>query len=347
MNRFKVEVTKKTHTAFKPKGNINRPFSSMAVSSMPIPTPQPIIVSVEAAIASGKSTLLERLKKHFGQTVYIIPEPVELWQAIGGKQENNILRRFYDDQKRWSYAFQSYVFLTRVRAVEEAIAKLRAEGRLETTVIVVERSYYSDKETFGRMLRESGDLNDVEWEMYTTWWNILVAKAPKFTGHVYMRTSLDTVMKRLKIRNRGEEEGLPREYQEQLIAKHEEWVVQRQRKVPICIVDADKDFKSTPEEWDEVAFQLSQFFHRKCMPMLPSPARATLAEALLHRASAPERHGVSTSASRPRRVLQRHVTVVSSCADAVREQENAAAYLAAASQSQLKRRRALRVHMTC
>lgn len=221
----------------------------------------PLIISVEATIASGKSTLLSLVQKTLGKKVYVVQEPVAEWQAIEGNADHNLLDLFYNNMSRWSYSFQSYVFLTRVRSVEKAIKTLEAEGRLDDTVILVERSYYSDKETFARLGLESGNFSPVEWAMYESWWNWLVAKAPVFDGHIYMSTSVETVMHRLNVRHRGEETGITRDYQSQLINKHEQWVAQQQKKgVPTMTVDAEVNFLSQPEELDIIVGQLSEFF---------------------------------------------------------------------------------------
>jgi len=221
----------------------------------------PLIISVEATIASGKSTLLSLVEKVLGKNVYIVQEPVAEWQAIEGNADHNLLGLFYDNMSRWSYSFQSYVFLTRVRAVENAIKKLEAEGRLDDTVILVERSYYSDKETFARLGLESGNFSATEWAMYESWWNWLVTKTPEFSGHIYMSASIETVMHRLGVRHRGEETGITRDYQASLIEKHEQWVSHQEAKgVPMLVVDAEVDFLSQPAELEAIVGQLSEFF---------------------------------------------------------------------------------------
>jgi len=222
---------------------------------------KPVIVSVEAAIASGKSTLLGLVEKMLGMSVYVVQEPVQQWQAIAGNPEHNILDQFYKDTKRWAYSFQCYVFLTRVKAVEEAIEYLKKEGRLETTTILVERSYLTDKETFGTILRENGSISELEWALYESWFNCIVSKSPRFSGHIYMRTSVDTVMQRLSNRNRGEESGISLDYQSEIITKHEQWVARQQAKnVPLVIVNADVDFLANDDHLRSICRGIADFF---------------------------------------------------------------------------------------
>jgi len=240
---------------------------------------RPVLVSVEAAIASGKSTLLSLVEEMLGMSVYVVQEPVLEWQAINGNPEYNILDKFYKDGARWSYSFQSYVFLTRVRSVENAIEHLRKEGRLETTAILVERAFVTDKDTFGSILLENGSISEVEWAMYESWWNWLIKKTPLFSGHIYMRTSVDTVMQRLSKRNRGEEAGISQDYQSKLITKHEQWVANQQAKdVPIIIVNADVDFLTNQDHLQGICTRLADFFdtlRRSATPITPEPSKRT------------------------------------------------------------------------
>lgn len=238
---------------------------------------RPVIVSVEAAIASGKSTLLGLVEKELGMDVYVVQEPVLEWQAIDGNPEHNLLDKFYQDSSRWGYSFQTYVFLTRVRAVENAIEFLRKEGRLETTAILVERSYLTDKETFGSILLENGSITGVEWAMYESWWNWLIKKTPLFSGHIYMRTSVDTVMQRLNKRNRGEESGVSLDYQSKLITKHEQWVARQQAKnTPLLIVNADVDFLTNEDHLHRICTRIAGFFetlrYENARPITPEPS---------------------------------------------------------------------------
>ena len=58
-------------------------------------------------IGSGKSTIVKNLQKHTDMAVE--DEPMDHWENINGK---NLLKIFYDDKERWSFAFQTKVLLT-------------------------------------------------------------------------------------------------------------------------------------------------------------------------------------------------------------------------------------------
>lgn len=48
--------------------------------------------------------------------VQVVPEPVDKWQDIGDGH-HNVLKAFYDNQERFAYTFQNYVFVTRMMQV--------------------------------------------------------------------------------------------------------------------------------------------------------------------------------------------------------------------------------------
>ena len=79
--------------------------------SQPTKSPSTYTIVVEGNIGSGKSTLLEFLAREIpaGQ-VEVVFEPVSAWENISG---TDLLQKLFDDQERWSGAFQLYSSLTR------------------------------------------------------------------------------------------------------------------------------------------------------------------------------------------------------------------------------------------
>ena len=80
------------------------------------------MVSIEGNIGSGKSTMLKYFEKF--EDVELVPEPVAEWCNVGGSfkelvlvkilsyqqlKGHNLLGKLYEDPKRWSFQFQSYV----------------------------------------------------------------------------------------------------------------------------------------------------------------------------------------------------------------------------------------------
>lgn len=72
----------------------------------------PIVISIEGNIGSGKSTLMNLLKTKVqsleflpNSQIMFLDEPVEEWKSINSDPSLNILQTFYEDPKRWAYSF--------------------------------------------------------------------------------------------------------------------------------------------------------------------------------------------------------------------------------------------------
>jgi len=120
-------------------------------------------------------------------------EPVHMWQAVprgGGRDDGeaplNLLDAFYRDPKRHAYAFQSYVFLTRVLQERDSRGlpalppppptPLAANATAAAAplppppsfhrVRLLERSVFSDRLVFVRAVRAEGWLGEAEVAVY-------------------------------------------------------------------------------------------------------------------------------------------------------------------------------------
>eukprot|EP00112_Aurelia_sp_Birch-Aquarium-sp1_P012611 Seg2651.6 transcript_id=Seg2651.6/GoldUCD/mRNA.D3Y31 product="Thymidine kinase 2 mitochondrial" protein_id=Seg2651.6/GoldUCD/D3Y31 len=190
-----------------------------------------ITICVEGNIGSGKTTMLEYFKKNVPD-VEVCEEPVKLWQNIGG---GNLLGLMYKDPKRWSYTFQTYTLLTMLQLHNQPQMK---EHKL------MERSAFSAVYCFVENLFQSGKISQVEYSIHHEWFDWLKkVQTPKVDLLVYIRTSPEECLKRVKERARSEEDGLPLDLLQQIHDRYEEWLVDKTRfelPAPVLVVDGDK-----------------------------------------------------------------------------------------------------------
>ena len=177
-------------------------------------TEQPRVIIIEGEIAVGKTVLVSLLAAALDATpVY---EPVDIWMSSG------ILEKFYADPARYGYAFQTFVYVTRIQEIQRAVADAARRGA--RPFFILERSPVTD-EIFMELQR--GAVSDVEIDvMYEAWRRTFTPLLPidlATATVLYLKPSLETSMRRLASRARpGEtESGVPLEYQRRLRRAHE------------------------------------------------------------------------------------------------------------------------------
>uniref|UniRef100_A0A8C1E9I8 deoxyguanosine kinase n=1 Tax=Cyprinus carpio carpio TaxID=630221 RepID=A0A8C1E9I8_CYPCA len=236
-------------------------------------------VSIEGNIAVGKSTFA-KLLQNAGQDWEVIAEPVSKWQnvdqttkqTVDGAQQpsSNLLEMMYHDPKRWSYTFQTFSCMSRMRTQLQPLAArvLQSTG---TPGQVYERSVYSDRYIFALNMFELGCINSTEWAVYQDWHSFLVEQFGhriQLEGIIYLRASPQTCMERLGRRGRMEEQGIQLDYLEKLHTKHEDWLINKSTKVhfehlvkvPVLVLDAEVEFEKDTKVQDDLLTKVKDFF---------------------------------------------------------------------------------------
>ncbi|NXW61769.1 DGUOK protein, partial [Eurystomus gularis] len=102
--------------------------------------------------AVGKSTFLKLLGATFPEW-HLVTEPVAQWRKVpaGGTAEGtasvgsaNLLQMMYQEPARWSYTFQTFSCISRLKAMLEPPPPKQLPGTPHP-VWVFERSVYSDR----------------------------------------------------------------------------------------------------------------------------------------------------------------------------------------------------------
>jgi deoxyadenosine/deoxycytidine kinase len=176
-------------------------------------------VVVAGNIGVGKSTLVTMLSQNLG------------WQPFFEPQEDNpYLADFYRDMRAW--AFQSQVFfLTRRLHIHRQLMD-------HPTSVIQDRSIYEDAEVFAGNLHRQGYLTGRDYETYTALYKVLSEFLPPPDLVVYLRASVNTLVKRISGRGRDYERTIPPAYLAQLNELYEEWLAAFNL-CPVLTVPAD------------------------------------------------------------------------------------------------------------
>lgn len=205
------------------------------------------IVSIEGNIGSGKTTLLENLRKYYSNNKHVIflREPVDDWEKIKDANGNTMLKKFYSDQKKYSFAFQMMAYISRLKILRDTVNRIVSERNqlinqryedmvvnndekknyfeLPQYVIITERSLYTDKYVFAKMLHEQGKIEDVCYQIYLTWFEDFAKDFP-INYSVYVNTEPDKCYERIHKRARDGEGVIPLDYLKDCHNYHEEFL---------------------------------------------------------------------------------------------------------------------------
>jgi len=206
---------------------------------------QPIIISIEGNIGSGKSTMLKHIREKFPEW-NIVDEPVDSWLNMKDENGTSLLELFYNDKTRWSYTFQNSAFITRYTSMMNAIKKWESNPT-ECNVFITERCVLTDRFVFAEMLKESNCLNKLEWELYTKWFDWF-SSTSLIHGIIYITTESNICNDRIKWRGRKGEESIPIDYLTDLHNQHEKWL-NHNCNLPILKISSDIKEIQTIKDW--------------------------------------------------------------------------------------------------
>ena len=92
----------------------------------------------------------------------------------------------------------------------------------EDSIIITERSLYTDKYVFAKMLYDNGYIEEIEYSIYLRWFDEFIEN--KIDSIIYIKTDPTVCLERIGIRNRKGEQSIPLEYLNSCHEYHENWI---------------------------------------------------------------------------------------------------------------------------
>ena len=201
------------------------------------------MISIEGNIGSGKSTIIEKCKNFLEKKTYMqhpdkfskfmflkdqhqidkisfVKEPIEKWlNTIDECDGDNILDKFYKDQRRWGYSFQMNAFITKSKQILNLISK--------NHILITERSINSDNHVFTSILLEDKIMSNIEKKLYSEWyyWIKDSFNINDPNHYIYLKVDPEVALSRIKKRSRDEENEVSIEYLKKIEIKHDEWLL--------------------------------------------------------------------------------------------------------------------------
>lgn len=185
----------------------------------------PVIISIEGNIGSGKSTIMKYLASNFtsfakenGKNVKIcyLQEPVDIWNNFTDKNNINIIENYYKDQKKYAFPFQMMAYISRLSQLKKALNE-------NYDIIFTERSMYTDKNVFAKMLYDDNLIDEIEYKIYNEWFDEF-CECLKNIKVFYVKTDATICSQRIKKRLRNGEENIDFSYLTKCNDYHDNWI---------------------------------------------------------------------------------------------------------------------------
>jgi deoxyadenosine/deoxycytidine kinase len=177
-------------------------------------------IAIAGNIGTGKSSLVEFLTRTYGIQPFYEPN-----------DENPYLPDFYKDMNRWAFHSQLY-FLSN---------KFRMHQQLERMagVVVLDRTIYEDAEIFATALHNMRKFTGRDWDTYWNFYEIILEAIRPPDLMIYLRCSMRTLRKRIRLRGRAMEQDIPLSYLKRLEGLYENWLSSYQYG-EVLVLETDK-----------------------------------------------------------------------------------------------------------
>jgi deoxyadenosine/deoxycytidine kinase len=162
-------------------------------------------IAIAGNIGVGKSTLVEFLSRTYDISPYYEPS-----------EDNPYLPDFYQDMSRWAFHSQLYFLSNKFRIHQELD---RMPG-----LVVLDRTIFEDAEVFATALYEMRKIDERDWATYREFYKTILDAIQPPDLMIYLKCSMRTLRKRIRLRGRAMEQGMPLSYLKRLERLYDNWI---------------------------------------------------------------------------------------------------------------------------
>ena len=196
-------------------------------------------LAVSGNIGSGKTTLTEKLAKHYG------------WKAeFEAVDDNPYLPDFYEDMKRWSFHLQVYFLNSRFNQLKTI------QGSSESTI--QDRTIYEDAYIFAANLYKSNLLTERDYANYKSLFDSMIShvKAPDLL--IYLKADIPKLVGQIEKRGRSYETAMRIDYLKNLNTHYEEWIA-GYKEGKLLVIDVNNlDFVERPGDFSFIVEKIER-----------------------------------------------------------------------------------------
>ncbi|MCH8327979.1 MAG: deoxynucleoside kinase [Candidatus Marinimicrobia bacterium] len=180
-----------------------------------------VFIGIAGNIGVGKTTFTQLLSDHFGLDPY--------FESV---IDNPYLEQFYADMDRWSFHLQIYFLHHRFKTH----VTMSQNGR----GTVQDRTIYEDVEIFARNLHEMGHMTPRDYENYVDLFEIMTSFLRKPDLIIYLQASTDTLLTRIRGRDRDFERSIDPEYLFRLNIAYDKWIERISATEEVLTIDTNR-----------------------------------------------------------------------------------------------------------
>lgn len=196
-------------------------------------------LAVSGNIGSGKTTLTEKLARHYG------------WKAeFEAVDENPYLPDFYDDMKRWAFHLQVYFLNSRFNQIKKI--------QESTFPTIQDRTIYEDAYIFAANLYKSKLLTERDYWNYKSLFDSMIShvKAPDLL--IYLKADIPKLVGQIEKRGRSYETAMRIDYLKNLNSHYEDWISGYKEGKLLIVNVNDLDFVERQEDFSFIVEKIER-----------------------------------------------------------------------------------------
>ena len=221
------------------------------------------VTSIDGNIGSGKSTLMKNLREYYKDepNVVFLREPVDEWEKVKDENGVTMLEKFYEDPEKYAFSFQMMAYVSRLKVFKDAVKNINSSKKV---YIITERSLYTDKMVFAKMLYDTNKIEKVNYQIYLNWFDTF---SEEFPVHkiVYVKTEPEKCHSRILKRARDGENLIPLEYLQRSDGYHNNML---DKSSPDCVckeqlvLDGNIDIYENQNQLKEWIYEIDRFIKK-------------------------------------------------------------------------------------
>lgn len=199
-------------------------------------------VAIAGNIGAGKTSLCEKLGKHYGWTVH-----------YESTDNNPYLSDFYVDMKRWSFNLQIYFLNNRYRQIVDI-----HNGDF---TVIQDRTIYEDANIFAPNLHQMGLMATRDFNNYFDLFQLMTSqiKAPDLL--IYLKADVSTLVSHIQNRGRDYEGSMSLDYLKSLNDRYDQWI-DGYTEGKLLVIDANNiDFINNPADLGDIINKVDAELH--------------------------------------------------------------------------------------